>query len=456
MNYDEFLNGKMLSVKKTGLKNIPALNGLCFPYQKDVISFLLECGKGAAFLDTGMGKSLVALEYGRCVLEAENKPLLMLAPLAVGKQHEREAVKFGIPDVKYVRNQDQTIKGINITNYENMHNFDLQSFCGVILDESSIIKSFAGKTTRKMMEVFGEYKYKLACTATPSPNDHMELGQHSQFLDVMDSSEMLARWFIADQSKMGKYRVKQHGVKDFWSWVASWSRCLSKPSDLGYSDEGFTLTPLNQIKHIIKADITESTNGLLFRIPEVSATSIHNEKRLTIRDRAEKAAQIVAGIPECEQIAIWCDTDYEADEIMRIIPEANEVRGSMTPEKKEEILDGFTTGQLRIILTKPRLAGFGLNWQNCHEAIFAGLSFSYEQYYQAIRRFHRFGQKKQVNAHIVMSDTENIIWQTIQRKMIDHENMKHEMSDAMSRAVVSRGVKNAYSGIMKPTLPSFI
>jgi len=458
MKYQEFLATKKIAAPQCGMdaKDIPELNSNLFDYQADCVDFLLRQGRSAAFLDTGLGKSIVSLEYGRIVNRLENKPVLMLAPLAVGQQHANEAAKFDIDcDVQFIRDPAQVKNGINITNYDNMHKFDPQDFAGVILDESSIIKNYTGTTTRKLMEGWSGHRWKLCATATPAPNDHMELGQHSQFLEVMDSSEMLARFFIADQKQMGKYRVKHHGVSDFWSWVASWARCASKPSDLGYSDEGFILPKLNQVKHIVETDITKNTGDTLFRIPEMSATSIHNEKRITANIRAEKVAELVAQKPN-ESWAIWCDTDYEADELQRAIPDAIDLRGGLKIERKEEILVAFSNGQIKKLITKPKLAGFGLNWQHCHNTAFVGLSFSYEQYYQALRRFWRFGQKNEVNAHIVMATTESQIYGAVQRKLKDHETMKREMSEAMKREVLKKHVKHEYEGNFLPKLPNFL
>jgi hypothetical protein len=247
-----------------------------------------------------------------------------------------------------------------------------------------------------LTEVFKNCHYKLAATATPAPNDHMELGQHCAFLDVMPSNEMLARWFITDQSEMGKYRLKRHGVKDFWSWVASWARCVGKPSDLGYSDDGYNLPDLVNHLHSIDVDLTiGAEDGELFRSVDLSATNIHKERRNTSQDRAD----FIAGLIKKEQDEcwmVWVDTDYDADAFLRACPEAVEVRGSMPPEVKEQRLNDFSLGKIKILVSKPSIAGFGLNWQHCARTAFVGLSFSYESYYQAIRRFWRFGQTRQV------------------------------------------------------------
>lgn len=452
--YQAFLARKVVESQPAGMKKIPDLHPAMFGYQRDVTAFLLEQGRGAGFLDTGLGKSLVALEYGRIVAEHTNRPVLMLAPLAVAPQHVREAHKFGL-DARVARHQDEIGPGVNVTNYDRLHHFKPEEFSGLILDESSILKSFTGSTTRKLMEFGHGLRFKLACTATPAPNDHMELGQHAQFLGVMRSNEMLSRWFIADQTNMGKYRLKGYAVKPFWNWVASWARCLAKPSDLGYSDEGFDLPPLFQHRYEVKADILVDTGEFLFRIPDMSATSIHKEKRLTAAKRADVIAEIVNG-EKSEPWVVWCDTDYEANELTARIPDAIEVRGSMSAERKEDALVAFSEGHARVIVTKPSLAGFGLNWQHCARMAFVGLSFSYEQYYQAVRRCWRFGQKRPVEVHVAMADTERAIWDVITRKAGDHDAMKDEMRAAMKRAHEKRQVKIDYRPTLPLVLPSWL
>jgi len=461
MDYNELLDRKRVSFEPRGLSSVPELNGKLFPHQRHSTEFALRAGCAALFLDTGLGKSFCALEWGRVIVEHTNKPVLMLAPLAVGPQHQREADKFGIA-AKYIREPHEiTGAGIWITNYERMDKFDTSMFAGVILDESSILKSFTGSTTRALMAAFASTPYRMACTATPAPNDHMELGQHSQFLGAMNSNEMLSRWFIADQTNMGKYRLKRAAVNPFWDWVASWARCVAKPSDLGYNDDGFHLPDLVMRQHIVEADRSidagaeKDGQARLLRMPETSATSIHREKRLTTEARADRIADSVAAEPS-EPWIVWCDTDYEADALTDRIPDAIEVRGSMRAEVKEERLVAFSTGQCRVIVTKPSIAGFGLNWQHCARQAFVGLSFSYESFYQAIRRSHRFGQSRPVHVHVAMADTEKAIWDVVSRKSGDHEAMKTNMRAAMKRAMASHRVYEDYNPTRNVDLPEWI
>ena len=460
--YQELLARKRVMFEPRGLKRVPGLSPALREHQLHSTKFALKAGCGALFLDTGLGKTLCALEWGRVLVEKLNKPVLMLAPLAVGPQHRREAEKFGI-EAHYVREPQQiTHPSIWITNYERLEKFAEFEWGGVILDESSILKSFTGKTTRALIETFAATPYRLACTATPAPNDHMELGQHSEFLGAMDSNEMLARWFISDQKNMGRYRLKRPAVGPFWDWVASWARCISLPSDIGLSDDGFVLPELLLKQQVVRADTSidageERKGGQLrmFRIPEMSATSIHREKRLTVTARADAIAKTVASEPG-EPWVIWCDTDYEADALAERIPEAVEVRGSMSAEKKEERLVGFTEGDVRILITKPSIAGYGLNWQHCARQAFVGLSFSYESFYQAVRRSHRFGQLRSVHVHVAMADTEKVIWDVINRKSGDHESMKRQMRSAMARAVAKHKVFEDYRPTRRVKVPAWL
>jgi superfamily II DNA or RNA helicase len=459
--YHELIARKSLAFQPRGMARVPELNGKLSPLQAHCVDFSARTGCAALFLDTGLGKTFSALEWGRLIVESENRPVLMLAPLAVAGQHHREAEKWGI-DARAIREVEE-IAGprIYITNYERLARFADIDFAAVILDESSILKSFTGATTRALMARFARTPFRLSCTATPAPNDHMELGQQSQFLGVMDSSDMLSRWFFADQANMGRYRIKRPGVTDFWRWVASWGRCVSKPSDLGFSDEGYDLPPLEVIKHTVAADISidpgveRDGQARLFRIPDTSATSIHREKRLTVEARADQVAEVVGAEPS-EPWLIWCDTDYEADALAARIPEALEVRGSMPPDVKEERLTAFATGAARILVTKPSIAGHGLNLQHCARMAFIGLSFSYEQYYQAVRRCHRFGQQRPVQVHVVGSDTEAAVWQVVSRKTGDHDAMKAAMTKAMAEAAAPNRGYVTYRPDVRASLPPFL
>lgn len=460
-DYYDMIENKRVAFRGRGLDAIPELNPAMFPHQRHGVEFALRQARAALFFDTGLGKSLCALDWGRVVVEHTDKPVLMLAPLAVAQQHIREADRFGI-DAQVVRSEDEMGgKRIYVTNYDRLDKFDPTRFGGVILDESSIIKSFTGKTTRALIEAFADTPFRLACTATPAPNDHTELGTHAEFLGAMRREEMLPIWFINDTMDTGTWRIKGHARESFWSWVASWARCVSKPSDLGFDDAGYVLPDLDIIHHEVKADRMtdrgEEKGGQhrLFRIPDTSATSIHHEKRLTIGDRAAAVADLIGREPG-EPWIVWVDTDYEADAVMAHLPDAVEVRGTQSPEEKERKLVAFSEGRTRIIVTKPKIAGFGLNWQHCSRQCFAGISFSYEAFYQAVRRSWRFGQSRPVHVHVVCADTERAIWAVVERKSGDHEAMKREMVAAMRRSMNAETSRKLYSPQQKAVLPAWI
>ena len=430
------------------------INDMAKHHQKVAIDFALKRGKSAMFLDTGLGKSFCELEFARQVSEETGKPVLILTPLAVAGQMIREGQKFGI-DARQVRDQSEVGEGIMVANYERLPKLDPDAFGGIVLDESSILKSFAGRTRNTLMDAFKDTAFKLAATATPSPNDHMELGNHAEFLGIMRQQEMLSQWFINDTSTASQeWRLKGHAVEDFWQWVASWSRCASLPSDLGGDDTGYILPDIERHIHTVAADrMVDVDQGMLFRIPEMSATSFHAEKRLTINDRCAMAAKLAShGKP----VTVWCETNEESALLTSLIDDAREVRGDMKPEQKEALLLGFADGDYRAIVTKPKLAGFGVNWQHCAHAVFASISFSYEQHYQAIRRSHRFGQTQQVRNDIVIADTEDVIWRTINVKSKKHDEMKRRMSEAMTKAQSGGKVRTVYDRPLDLAFPEWL
>jgi hypothetical protein len=419
-----------------------------FDFQADVTAFCLRQGRAALFLDTGLGKTLCQLEF--CRQSAETS--LILTPLAVARQIEREGIKFGY-DARVVRDRSEVRPGINICNYDRLDKLDAAAFGGVCLDESSILKSFTGATTRALIETFANTPFRLCATATPAPNDHMELGQHAEFLGIMASNEMLARWFVSDQTEMGRYRLKRHGESAFWDWMASWARCAETPDDLGFDGSRFILPPLKVVRHKVAGDI-RSPIGALF-MEDLSATNIHSVKRQTSNARADAVAALIAAEPT-ESWLVWTDTDYEADACMRRIANAIDVRGSMSPEKKEAGLWEFVAGN-RPLITKPSVAGAGLNFQHCARMAFIGRSFSYESWYQAVRRCWRFGQSREVHVHLAVAEGEDQIGRVIDRKAEDHVRMKRAMADAMRRnRNISSEVKVAYSPTHNGRMPEWL
>lgn len=432
MNYIDFLKQKSFIVDESGFDiNIDKLNENLFDWQAEVVKWSLGKGRSALFEECGLGKTIQQLEWAFQVVRKTNKDVLIVAPLAVSRQTQREGEKFGI-ETHIARKQGDVKKGINITNYEMLEHFDPNKFVGVVLDESSILKSYMGKTKRKLVQAFRNTPYRLSCTATPAPNDHMEILNQAEFLGIMSSSEALAMWFINDTQNMGTYRLKKHAIKPFWEWVSTWAVSISKPSDIGdYSNEDFILPKLNEHIEIVDISVLDKTfeDGFIREI-NTNATAYHKEKRHTAEDRAKRTAEIVAIKPD-EQWVVWCDTNYEADLLRKYIPQAVEVRGSDEVERKEESIMGFIDGDIRVLISKPTIFGYGLNLQNCSNTVFCGLSYSYENYYQAIKRFHRFGQKKEVNSYIVIGSTEMNILNTVDRKRELHNEMNENMFNSV-------------------------
>lgn len=453
-SYLDFIAAKGTSAASVGFKP-DALPERLFAHQRNAVEFALEKGRAALLLDTGLGKSgCEAVFADKCAGET-GKPSLILTPLAVAKQMQRECAAFGV-QAEVVREAHEVTGDapVYIVNYERLGKLDASLFGAVVCDESSILKSWGGKTKRALVETFRDTPYRLAATATPAPNDHMELGTHSEFLGVMGSMEMLCRWFINDTSTASQdWRLKGHAKDDFWAWVASWGRAASLPSDIGGEDAGFILPPLTTQLHTVGVDLLADAGDDMFRMPSNSATDIHREKQRTLAERVEQAASIANGHDGF--VIVWCERDDESAALAAAIPDAVEVTGSMPLERKEEGLDDFAMQRRRVLVSKPKLAGFGLNLQHADCQVFASLSHSYEAYYQAIRRSWRFGQTRPVTAHIVVAETELGIWRNVQRKAADHDRMKAAMAAAM-RGAQTESKRRAYGRTPKVDLPDFM
>lgn len=431
--YAKLLEHKLVRAEAVGF-DVPLsdISPVLFDWQRIVVQWALRLGKAALFEECGLGKTLQQLEWSRHVAAHTGRPVLILTPLAVAHQTVREAAKLDLP-VKYVRSQEQVAGDVQVyvTNYEMLKAFDAAAFAGVVLDESSILKAFTGQTKRQIVATFKDTPFKLACTATPSPNDHLELGNHADFLDVMPSNEMISRWFINNTMKAGDYKLKAKGESDFWRWVTTWAVCISTPSDIGYDDNGFILPGLNTQEHRVAVDHTRAfESGRLLLDAALSATNMWQEKRETAADRAAMAADIVAQNPD-DFYVIWCDTNDEADLLQGLFPDAVEVRGSDSIKSKEENLTAFSEGKVKKIITKPDIAGFGLNWQHCRNQIFVGVTYSFERLYQALRRSWRFGVTGEVNAHLIYAESEASIIDTLKQKQEQHQEMQTKMNEAM-------------------------
>ena len=451
--YREFIASRARKTARQGFEPHP-INPSAKSHQTDVLQFALNMGRSAAFLDTGLGKSFIELEFARQCAEETGKPSLILTPLAVAGQMVREGQKFNI-NARQIREQSEAGQGVMVANYERLPKLDPSAFGAIVLDESSILKSYAGRTRALIQEAFQDTPYKLAATATPSPNDHTELGNHAEFLGIMRQQEMLSKWFINDTATASQeWRLKGHAAADFWAFVASWSRCATLPSDLGGDDTGYILPPINERLHEVAADrMANIGQGMLFRIPEMSATSFHEEKRLTLKQRCDLAAELAN---HDQPVTVWCETNEESAYLAKAVKGAIEVKGDQDPDEKERRLLGFADGQYRAIVCKPKLAGFGVNWQHCAHAVFASISFSYEQHYQAKRRSHRFGQSQRVRNDIVISDTEASIWNVINAKSAKHDEMKRRMADAMKSAQTEAKVRVKYDRPIDLAFPEWI
>jgi len=456
MNYLSFLQKKAAKAPRRGIDHLPELAGHLFPFQRDCVDHHLRMGTAGCFLDTGLGKTEVQLEFCQKAIEEENRPALMLTPLAVAGQTKRRADRWGY-EARIIRNQTDAGPGINICNYDRLDKLDPAFFGVVSLDEASILKSFTGKTTRALIDVFRGIRFKLAATATPAPNDHMELGNYAEFLEIMAANEMLSRFFINDASTASQqWRLKGHAEGSFWDWMASWSRMAQSPSDLGDSDEGFDLPPFEVIRHRAKDSRIDNEFADLFGIPNLSATNLHDIKRQTIAARAEVVGAVVSADPG-EPFIIWCDTDYEADALKLALPNAIEIRGSQSIDEKEEKIAAFESGQSMQIIGKPSMMGFGLDWSHCARMAFVGRSYSYETWYQAVRRCWRFGQKRTLKVHLIVAEGESEIGRVIDRKSHDHDLMKTAMRKAMMRAQASSSVvKVPYNPTNTTRLPEWI
>lgn len=449
-DYRKFLSKKQPKVHAVGLKNVPDLHKSLKPHQRDCVDFALRQGRAGLFLDTGLGKTFCELEFAK---QALSKSALILTPLAVAKQIEREAQRFGY-DARVIRDQKDAKSGINICNYDRIEKLDLDRFDTIVLDESSILKSFGGKTSQSLIHSFKDYRFRLAATATPAPNDHMELGNHAEFLSIMQSSEMLMRWFVNDTETASQtWRLKGHAQTDFWDWMSSWSRMAETPADLGHDASEYILPPMNIIRHRVQGSAQPIKDGL-FAMGSNSATEMHGVKRETAIARAECIGALVQNK---DQWIVWCDTDYEADALADVIPDAVEVRGSMKPEQKEEGILSFVNSEARVLITKPSICGYGLNLQHVSNMAFVGRSFSYESWYQAVRRCWRFGQKNSVNVHLAVAEGEDQIGRVIERKTQDHQTMKRAMSEAMRRAAGRKAAtKVKYQPKHNGRLPSWL
>lgn len=459
MTYEEFLKSKEIKYVSCGFEP-ETDNPLLFQWQSDIVRWALMKGRAAIFADCGLGKTPMQLQWAAEVSRHEGKPVLICAPLAVAKQTQREGVKFGVP-VTVCRKGSDVRDGVNVTNYEMLDHFDADMFAGVVLDESSILKDATSSTRKLLTDKFRNTPYKLCCTATPSPNDFMELGTHSDFLGVMNQPEMLATFFCHDGGNTSKWRLKGHAEAKFFEWVASWACCITNPADLGYDGSNFVLPELQIREVVTKTKDLANREGqyLMFAETALSLNERREARRNSLDDRVQAAAEIANSTNE--QVLVWCDLNSESDALAEAINGAVEVRGSQSPDYKENAMNGFTDGENRVLVSKPSIAGWGMNWQQCNTMIFVGLSDSFEAYYQAVRRCWRFGQKRPVTVYIIISEAEGCVKQNIERKQADAQRMTHELvkftKDILSAEIRhTTRMSESYITVERMEMPSWI
>lgn len=418
MDYKEFIESKSIQVTATGIEvDKTELNKMLFEFQKDIVRWALAKGKAAIFADCGDGKTAMQLEWAEKIRTRTGGKVIIIAPLAVSQQTEREGRKFGIKVNICESMNDVTADAVNITNYEKLQKFNADEFIAVVLDESSIIKSYSGKIRNQIIEKFAQTPYKLACTATPAPNDYMELGNHSEFLGVMTRAEMLAMYFVHDGGETSKWRLKGHAKDLFWKWLASWCVVLDDPKKLGYDIAGYDLPKLNI--HTVVVDSSVTINE------QLSLTERRQARRDSLEIRCQKAAELVN--TSLDNWLVWCDLNDEANLANKLIDNSVNVQGSDSDEYKARNMLDFANGDLKCLITKPKIAGYGMNWQICHKVIFLGLSDSFEAFYQAVRRCWRFGQTEDVDVYVIISYCEGAVLDNVQRKQDEADKMKQNL-----------------------------
>ena len=436
--YTEFLASKRIRAAAAGIDAPLALSSKLARFQVDCTRWALQRGRGALFQGCGLGKSWQAIEWARVVSAHTDKPVLILTPLAVASQFVREGEKLGVR-VKHVREPADMFDGarIVVTNYERLDKFEqtIRSLGGVVLDESSILKAFDGKTRTKLIEAFAAVAFRLCCTATPSPNDVAELGNHAEFLGVMRRVDMLNRFFEHAGDDTSKWTLKHHGRKPFWRWVASWAICLNTPSDMGHSDEGYLLEPLTVHDHVIDVDQKMAHQaGLLFAYEAATLTEQRAVRRASLSDRVEAVARLVNDSPE--QWTVWTDLNDESKQLAKAITGAVEITGSDPVEHKESAMLGFIDGKHRVLVSKSEICGFGVNLQCASHTAFVGAGHSFESWHQTVRRHHRFGQKRPVHVHMFRTSADGRIVSNLQRKQREHERMVKELAEVTNEGLL--------------------
>jgi len=457
VSYADYISRKLSRVPPTGITGELSMPASLFPHQQALTSWACKRGRAAIFADTGLGKSRMQIAWAEAVRRYTRKPVLILAPLAVAQQTVQEARELGVESVQCRDGAETSGVGIVVTNYDRLHRFDPQQFGAVVLDESSCIKHHDTKTLRTLLESFSDTPFKLCATATPAPNDWTELGTHAEFLGICTRQEMLAEFFTHDGGDTSVWRLKGHARHVFWRWVCSWGALVRRPSDLGFDDTAYALPPLHLHEHNVETEMP--LNGMLFAAEAQTLSERRDARRLSIADRVADCASIVNA--DREPWIVWCDLNAEADALRQAIPDAVEIRGSDDAGKKEQLLADFAAGRIRVLITKPSIAGFGLNWQHCARMAFVGVTDSFESYYQAVRRCWRFGQKRDVHVHVFASSAEGAVVSNLKRKERDAQAMAESLSAETRDAVMAEvtGLKretNTYNASRRVAVPAFL
>lgn len=431
--YQEFLRRKALTVEAVGFDPQMFISPL-FEFQRDIVALACKLGRFCVWADCGMGKTPMQLEWAHQVTQHSGGRVLVLAPLAVSHQTVREAAKFGIADVEFATHPSDTDARIVVTNYQKLNHFDPAEFVGVVLDESSILKAMDGKTRSAILDAFRRTPYRLACSATPAPNDYMELGNHAEFVGVMTREEMLAMFFVHDGGETSRWRLKGHAQSKFWEWVCTWAVTIRKPSDIGYEDGAFRLPALQMIDHIVHTPIEAITdeNGQAGLFP-TQALTLGDQRAVQRSSLERRVAEAVALANQPGQWLVWCHLNDESEALAAGIDGAVEVSGGDTDDHKTQAMLDFQDGRTRVLVSKASICGFGMNFQNCHQVVFVGLSHSYESFYQAIRRCWRFGQMHEVAAHVVYDWAEGAVVENLRRKEVESMEMAERMVEIMRR-----------------------
>jgi superfamily II DNA or RNA helicase len=432
MKYTDFIAQKLKANILSGFTiSHDQLNSIMLPHQKDLVAIALKTGRYCIWADTGLGKALMGLEWSRHVCDRTNKPVLIVAPLGVAHQIvEVEAVKFGY-EAKFIESDSDVFQGINVTNYEKLDRFDLSVFSGVVLDESSCLKSYQGKVRNFIIESFANTPYKLACSATPAPNDHTELGNQCEFVGALTMDEMLAEYFVHDGGSTQDWRLKKHAQDKFWQFVSSWAAYISNPAQLGYDGDAYVLPPIEYKEYIVGEWSDLTREGELLKHQATGLSEQREIRKLSINERCQKVLEIINQNPD-ESWLVWCETNDESALISKMVTGIVEVKGADPENHKKDSLIGFSKGEIKRLISKAKIAGFGMNFQICHNVIYVGLTHSHEQFYQSVRRVYRFGQTNTVNVHIIQHVLDGAIISNLQKK----EKAAKELADSLTKKLM--------------------